>query len=131
MTVFATQTDLERLGMSARALSGVDPSVIADALASASSIVESYLPSRYQDGTLTVWPASIIKATCDLAQHILVSGPIGYNPDGSHEEIRLRAEDAHRWLTKLAQGTVTLPTPQTSPSRGPAPSVISRTRDVW
>lgn len=132
MTQYATTTDLETYGMNARALTGVPPSAVTSSLEAASSMADTYLMARYPSPPLTGWPLALRLAVVNIAVYLIVSGYIGFNPDGSHEQIRQRYEDGVRYLKDLSRGVVTLTTAETSPARGPAPRATSRsTAEEW
>lgn len=131
MTAYATQADLERFGLNARALVGVASEVIDAALEAASSIADSYLIARYPAPPLTGWPTALRYHVACIAQYMIVSGHVGFNPDGSHEEIRLRYTDAIKYLDSIAKGTITLLTVETAPARGVGPSATSAPAEDW
>ncbi len=130
MTTYATIADMESFGLNARALVGIAPSAIQSCLDAASSIADSYLSSRYPSPPLTGWPIALRYHVVNVAQYMVVSGHIGFNPDGSHEEIRARYSDAIKFFEGISRGTVTLIAAETSPARGAAPSVLSDTADA-
>lgn len=108
-TQYATISDLERLGLTARALEGVNPADIDGALLAASSEADGYLASRYGSHLpLTTWPDSLRMAVARMAAFQIMSA-IGFNPeDGSHIALRMSYEDARRWLRDVSAGRVTL-----------------------
>jgi phage gp36-like protein len=62
-----------------------------------------------------------------MAAYHLVAGK-GFQPDADPERpdpIRLGYEDAIRWLTKLAAGTVSLAPAETSPASSSSPDAAS------
>ena len=129
MTSYATSTDLETFGLNARALQGVSDAAVLAAIAAASSIADGYLIARYPSPPLTGWPDALRYHVIGIAQYMIVSGHIGFNPDGSHEEIRNRYNDAIKYLTAISQGSVTLITAQTTPARGVGPSVVTSPKE--
>lgn len=131
MPSYATVSDFKTLGIPSRALTGILDSVIEDALEVATSTAEGYLSSRYSDPPLTGWPKSVVYHVVGIAQFVVVSGYIGYNPDQSHEVIRMRHDDALKFFEKVAKGTITLITAETAPARGSTPSVLSDPVEDW
>lgn len=126
-TQYASATDLARLGLSTRALTGVSSDVIEDALVAASSVADGYMGSRYGDALpLTTWPESLRSAVACIAA-MSVLGTIGFNPeDGAHVIVMRRYEMAIQWLRDVSTGKVTLPVSDTAPARVASPRVRSR-----
>jgi phage gp36-like protein len=103
---YATQDDLFRLGLPEGALRGVSPSAIEDALEAASRLADSYLRARYAL-PLTAWDEALTRAVAAIAAYDLMAVR-GYDPArGADEVLRLRYEDAIRWLERVAAGEVT------------------------
>lgn len=127
MTQYASTTDLQRLGLSSRALAGVSSYAITDALVSASSIADGYIASRYGDALpLTTWPESLRMAVASIAAFTIL-GVVGFNPeDGSHVIVAKRRDDAMAWLRDVSLGRVTLPAATVAPARIARPSVVSK-----
>jgi phage gp36-like protein len=126
-TQYASTSDLEKLGISARALALVGSTVVTAALVSASSVADGYLSGKSGDQLpLTTWPESLRSAVAKIAAFELSSGPIGFNPeDGSHEIILERYKQGMQWLRDVAAGRVTLPSFSVAPARYPTPLVVS------
>jgi len=100
---YATQNDLFRLGLPEGALRGVSPSTIEDALEAASRLADSYLRARYAL-PLTAWDEALTRAVAAIAAYDLMAVR-GYDPArGADEVLRLRYEDAIRWLERVAAG---------------------------
>jgi phage gp36-like protein len=84
---YATRDDLFRLGLPEGALRGVSPATIEDALEAASRLADSYLRARY-----AIAAYDLMAVRC-------------YDPvRGADEVLRLRYEDAIRWLERVAAG---------------------------
>ncbi|WP_003047195.1 DUF1320 domain-containing protein [Thermus aquaticus] len=102
---YATQSDLFRLGLPEGALRGVSPSTIEDALEAASRLADSYLRARY-DLPLASWGRGLTRAVALIAAYDLMSRR-GYDPTRpGQENLRMRYEDAIRWLEGVAAGKV-------------------------
>jgi phage gp36-like protein len=102
---YATQDDLFRLGLPERAFRGVSPSTIENALEAASRLADSYLRARYVL-PLTAWDEALTRAVAAIAAYDLMAVR-GYDPArGADEVLRLRYEDAIRWLERVAAGAV-------------------------
>lgn len=107
MTRYATMTDLARLGLPSAALSGVATETQEDALDAASSLADGYLTSRYAL-PLSAWGADLTACVAKLAAYDLMTTR-GYAPEaGRDDQLRLRHEDAMRWLRDVAGGVVAL-----------------------
>jgi phage gp36-like protein len=102
---YATQDDLFRLGLPEGALRGVSPATIEEALEAASRLADSYLRARYAL-PLSSWDESLTRAVAAIAAYDLMAVR-GYDPArGADEVLRLRYEDAIRWLERVAAGGV-------------------------
>ncbi len=131
MTQYATTADLQAYGMNARALSGVPAGAITAALDAASSTADTYLMARYPNPPLTGWPIALRVAVVNIAVYLIVSGHIGFNPDGSHEQVRLRYNDGMTYLKDLSRGVVTLTSAETAPAHSATPRIASRTPEEF
>lgn len=110
---YATPTDLENhVGadeyqvLADRDRSGsVDVEAVDKAIEDASSFADSLI---YKYLPVTIVPAALRRAVCDLAVHDLAGS-------GVTEEQRRRRDDAERWLTLVASGKAALkpPVPET------------------
>lgn len=105
MTTYATIDDFTTHGLPSRAVDDEWP--IDGFLDAASRVVDSYLATRYAV-PFTVWPPSITQCVCKIAAWEYVSGQRGRQPGGPDEVIRLRFEDAMRWLREVSAGKVSL-----------------------
>ena len=99
--------EAEVLSLSDRTSSGVvDDALVADALARASSEIDSYLATRHQV-PLTVVP-SMLKTRCvEIAYYLLCRGARVMNDD-----VRELYNDAVRWLRDVAAGKASLGLPK-------------------
>ena len=118
---YATRDDLAAIGLSSKALAGIDATRQIKALEIASSSVAGYLNRRFTL-PLILWGADITRAVCILAAYDLrVSSGFNPQPGSADEELRLRVEEVTRWLELIARGTV-VPFGITDSSVNPAPS---------
>jgi phage gp36-like protein len=102
---YATPSDLYRLALRAPALNGISSADQNQALEAASRVADSYLQARYQL-PLAAWDYDLRRAVAIIAAYDLLSGR-GFAPEGSDEHVRLRYEDAIRWLRDVSLGVVT------------------------
>lgn len=102
---YATLEDLTRLGLPERALAGIPQEALEAALEGASRLADSYLQARYRL-PLSAWGADLRRAVAILAAYDILSVR-GFAPEGPDEHLRLRAEDAIRWLEGVAKGLIT------------------------
>jgi phage gp36-like protein len=100
--VYATTQDMS---VPAKALEGVDPAVVTNALARASSIADGYLRKRF-DLPLKDWTQSLTQAVADIATWIVMKNR-GFNPDAkSTETVQSSYRDALDWLEDVANNKV-------------------------
>lgn len=103
---YASPTDLASLGMPATALARFDSATQTASLVGASSLIDSYLASRYTL-PLSDWGGDITRAACVITAYDLLSG-LGFSPmAGADENLRRRYEDVIAWLKGIAAGSVT------------------------
>lgn len=108
MTRYASTTDLTRLGLPSASLSGVSTDTQEDSLDAMSSIADGYLASR-KKLPLLAWGADLTVCVARLAAYDLMVTR-GYAPEaGRDDQLRLRSEDAMRWLRDFAAGNVDSP----------------------
>ncbi len=126
MTAYATRTELYALGVSDEALTDVSTTDQDTALESASRTVDSYLRGRYGTPFPSPYPYELREKTCHVAAWNLMSTR-GFNPSGGMDEaVRLRYEDAIKWLTNVARGVVVLDnTADATPNKQEAAPLIS------
>ena len=101
---YATPSDLARLGVAAAALSDVPVPDQEAALDAASRLADSYLARRYRL-PLVSWGDDLKRAVALIAAYDLIAVR-GFAPEGADEHLRLRYEDAIRWLEQVAKGEV-------------------------
>jgi phage gp36-like protein len=105
---YAEASDLESpsLGLPPRALEDVDPDDTRRALEDASSLASGYLGRRFTL-PLIAWGNDLKGCVCKIAAYNLLTG-LGFNPisGSADEQVRLRYEDAMRWLTDVSKGIV-------------------------
>lgn len=103
---YATTTDLERLGVLPAALAGIATATKEAHLSAASRRADSYLAAQFEL-PLVAWEEDLTDAVCALcAWTLLVTR--GFNPDAPGDQaVRIRYEDAIRWLEKVAAEQVT------------------------
>ncbi|AZF88286.1 hypothetical protein [Meiothermus phage MMP17] len=102
---YATPTDLYRLALRQAALSGISSADQTQALEAASQVADSYLQARYKL-PLVGWGDDLRRAVAIIAAYDLLAGR-GFAPEGADEHVRLRYEDALRWLRDVSTGVVT------------------------
>lgn len=105
MSSYADITDLTRYGLPETALADLDPEAVQGTLDAASSTADSYFANRFpipypNPGT------DLVDAVCRIAAFNIMATR-GYNPDGDAGQLRLRYEDAIRWLEQVAAEKVT------------------------
>lgn len=104
---YATRTDLTTHGLSSAALGSISTTAQDAALAAASATADSYLRTRYST-PVAGYGVDLTRAVCSLAAWDLLSVR-GYDPQrGGDEALRLRAEDALRWLRDVSSGKASL-----------------------
>lgn len=104
MPSYATTTDLDTHGIAA--LSNIGAVEQQAALDAASALADSYLTDRITT-PITTPSQDLILAVCSVATWNLLCRR-GFNPESSADSaVRMRYEDAVRWLEKVAGGSVT------------------------
>lgn len=107
MSSYATLEDFKLYGLSGPAWENLVSSDVQHVLDAASSLADSYLNSRFSVPIASP-PESLKEAVCRIAAYNLPS-VVGYNPEGQTENIRLRYEDAIRWLEGVSKNLITPP----------------------
>lgn len=102
---YATSADLYRLALRQAALGGISSADQSAALEAASQVADSYLQARYKL-PLVGWGDDLRRAVAIIAAYDLLAGR-GFAPEGADEHVRLRYEDALRWLRDVSLGVVT------------------------
>lgn len=102
---YAETTDLVRFGLPSAALSGVSSTIQEAALAAASSVARGYLREKFAL-PLASWGDDLRRAVCAIAAYDLMVSR-GFAPGVANDEhLRLRQEDAMRWLRDISSGSV-------------------------
>lgn len=104
MPAYASVEDLASLGLHLNAQAGISSANITAALEAASRLADSYLQARYRL-PLASWGQDLRRCVAILAAYDIMSVR-GFAPEGADEHLRLRAEDATRWLEGIARGLV-------------------------
>lgn len=104
MSSYATITDLTTYGLPAAALAGIYQDQVQDALDAASTTADSYLALRFTVPYAN--PGADLKDAVSRIAAFNLMATRGYNPDGDAGQLRLRYEDAIRWLEKVSAGKV-------------------------
>lgn len=108
MPRYCTTTDLARLGLRSEALASIPLATQEAALDAQSSIASGYIASR-KKLPLSAWGDDLKSVVARMAMFELLATR-GYDPNaGSDEVLRLRFEDAMRWLRDFADGRVDAP----------------------
>jgi len=106
MADYATLPDLVNLGIAGQAIASITTQARLAAITAASRLADSYLASRFTL-PLVAWQQDLTRAVVNITTYDLMSQR-GFSPaPGSDENIRLRYEDAIRWLEKVASLMVT------------------------
>ncbi len=106
MIAYASPSDLARLGVGAAATAGISTADIVAALDAASSLAGSYLSAQFTLPLLS-WGDDLRRCVCMIAAYDLIGGNRGFNPEqGADVTLRLRYEDAIKWLERVAAGTI-------------------------
>lgn len=104
--IYATRADLQELGLTARALTGIANTEQDAALSAASNKIDSYLSKRFEL-PLTVAGDDLKHACVSMTAYMLLSRR-GFSAGvGDAEQLRLNHEDALRWLKDVANGIAT------------------------
>jgi phage gp36-like protein len=102
-TVYATTSDLTKLGMVGAAFANIDNATQTEALQYASAVADSYLQSHFVL-PLTQWGYDLLGVVCAIAAWTLLATR-GYNPQSQGDQnIRQRYEDALKWLDEVSKG---------------------------
>lgn len=127
---YATRADLTRLSLPAAALAGVPEADQDAALEAASDLADSYLAARYTL-PLVSWQDDLRRAVCAIAAYDLMVRR-GFSPQGADEQLRLRYEDALRWLDLVARGLVSPAIEDSAPGDdGAGPVGYTRPKRGW
>lgn len=134
MSQYATTAELYLYGAPSTAFGGLGADVLTDALQAASGRVDSALRARRANTQLplTTYGADVKMAVCKIAAYEAISVR-GYNPAiGADVALRMRYDDAMRWIQGVARGEIHLDAEPalTGPTQGSA-SVTSNTARGW
>lgn len=105
MPAYATRAEMYVLGLNSGAFAGISTDAQDSALASASRTADSYLIKRF-DLPLQEWGEDLRETVSVVAAYRILAAR-GFSEQGEAEQLRLRYEDAIKWLTKVASGGVT------------------------
>ncbi len=101
---YSVQTDLnKRFGASEIAQLIAQGHNIDVVIADADAKIDSFLRGLYTVPIVTP-PSEIVQVSCDIARYFLYD-------NAASEEVRLRYEDAIKWLTMISKGIVSLNIP--------------------
>lgn len=108
-TPYATEEDLKNpaQGLPAKALERINTPDLEQAVIAASDLIDSYLTNRFEMPILK-WQNDLSGSCAAIAAYNLLAGR-GFNPQAgsADEQVRLRYEDAIRWLKDCARGLAT------------------------
>ncbi len=107
MSSYATTAQLAQLAINAAALTSISSGDQQTALDSASTEIDGYLSSQYIL-PLSSWGTDLVEHVCHIAAYRLM-GRRGYRAGGVDQGFKERYDDAIRWATKVASGTVSPP----------------------
>jgi phage gp36-like protein len=129
---YCVRADLATYGVSAVALAPIDTAVQDAACQSASEVVDSYFRDRFKL-PLSSWGIDVTRVTAVIAVYDLLVVR-GYNPSaGADVNVRMRYEDALKWLLQVARQEVQPNvTPQQHDSPGyDAPRILTNSSRGW
>jgi len=105
MTVYATTTDFERLGLATGAASRVPANTLTTQLSAKSAFADGYIRRKFKL-PLSSWGDDLRECVCVLAAEASL-GTIGWNPeDPANAALVERAKAWRRWLEQLGDGDV-------------------------
>jgi phage gp36-like protein len=135
MAVYAVQADLQRFALPASVVASclaIDANSVTAALQGASDTADGYMRGQFVLPLVAPYPADLVRAVCKLAAYDLVSGTIGYNPEGDPSILK-GWEQAMAWFKDVARGVSIPSITDSTPggTRGPVPFVSSRRRRGW
>lgn len=128
---YATRAQLASIGVKGAAIATIPTADQDAALDAASALADGYLRSRYDVPRTTVG-MDLTSAVCKIAAYDLLVVR-GFNPQaGADVNIRMRYDDAIKWLEAVAKGLVHLvdAAPLES-SDFDQPRVVTSTRRGW
>lgn len=105
MARYAETTDLVRFGLPSGALTGVSSTTQEAALEAASELARGYLREKFSL-PLASWADDLRRCVSAIAAYDLMVTR-GFAPSAANDEhLRLRFEDATRWLRDIAAGHI-------------------------
>jgi phage gp36-like protein len=105
MASYATPTDLASYAINPTAFAGISTASQQAQLDAASTVAEGYLSDQYHLPIVAPYPIDLKMAVCSIAAFFLMTFR-GYQPGGADEMIRMRYDDAIKWLSGIAQGMI-------------------------
>lgn len=106
MASYATTVDLASYAINPNAFAGISVVKQQQQLDAASTVAEGYLADQYHLPIAAPYPVDLKMAVCSIAAFFLMTFR-GYQPGGSDEMIRMRYDDAIKWLSGIASGMIT------------------------
>lgn len=124
-TQYATLADLESVGLPPLALQGRSDAQKLQALIDASSVVDSYLSTRFTL-PLTTFGRDIVRATLAIVAYDLLYSR-GFQPGAvDSDATKVRYDDAVKWLRDVAAGKATPAFADTTDREGFDPSSATK-----
>jgi len=117
---YATVAKLMQVGVNADALTGIPEADLQAALDDASATADGYLAARYVLPLVAPFPGDLQLRICEIAAFLAVAAR-GLDPEGAHKVIRLRYEDALRWLRDVSNNHVQPAVTDSRPSTSSLP----------
>lgn len=135
MAIYATQAQLQQFALPAETVAAClakDPNSVATALQGASDTADGFIKPQFTLPLQNPIPLDLVRAVCKLAAYDLLSGTIGYNPEGDPSALD-GFNQAMAWLKNVATGLTSPNFVDSSPGGivGPAPFVTSRKPRGW
>lgn len=132
---FANLDQFDALGLPAASMSGLSGTKKVEGLAAATELASGILSVRY---TLPIvaWGNDLSQAVCKLGAYDLLSVR-GFNPDGDDQNVRMRYDDALKWLMAVANskanamGLVDSSTTPTTPEDGGGVEIVTHSPRGW
>ena len=132
---YAVQADLQRLALPAvtvAACLAVDAGSVTETLQMASDTADGYIRGQFRLPLQAPIPLDLVRAVCKIAAYDLVSGTIGYNPEGDPSILEGR-DQAMKWLRDVSNGISIPNIIDSTPGGivGPIPLVTSQPPRGW
>lgn len=104
--VYATLTEFAQLGLPTTATENLEDEQLLQALLSASSTIDSYIPKRFLLPLTPPYPDVLVEHACRLAAWTVLRVR-GVDPDSAADKAIQEASDgSEKWLLMVAKGTV-------------------------